>query len=94
VKVYTRLFEDFASLRKLLVGWSSILNLKLKLLTNVTVVDDAIRFVASHTAAHKTIEKANSDDRPTLDEQNSDIQGSKENRSKEQQSTTTNNPIF
>jgi hypothetical protein len=39
------------------------------LFTNVTVVDDAIRFVASHTAARKTIEKANSDDRPTLDEQ-------------------------
>jgi hypothetical protein len=40
---------------------------KLGLLTNATVVDDVIRFVASH-AAPKTTEKANSDDRVTVDE--------------------------
>jgi hypothetical protein len=56
------------------------------LLTNGTVVDDAIRFVASHTLAYATTEKANSDDRVTVDEEvvnNNDIQGSAENRSHE-----------
>jgi hypothetical protein len=60
--------------------------MRLELLTNVTVVDDAIRFVASHTVA--TTEKANSDGRVTVDEEVSnsdDIQGSEENRSYEQQ---------
>jgi hypothetical protein len=42
--------------------------MKLELLTNTTVVDDAIRFVSSHTTGHKIIEKANSDDRLTLGE--------------------------
>ena len=58
--------------------------MKLELLTNVTVVDDAIRFVASHTAALPTTEKANSDERVTVDEEVSnrnDIQRSEENRS-------------
>jgi hypothetical protein len=73
--------------------------MKLELLTNATVVDDAIRFVASH-AAPKTIEKTNSDDIVTVDEEicnSDDIQGSEENRSHEEQSgatTTTNNSIF
>jgi hypothetical protein len=39
--------------------------MKLELLTNATVVGDAIGFVASH-AAHTTTEKANSDDRVTV----------------------------
>jgi hypothetical protein len=71
--------------------------MKLELLTNATVVDDAIRFVASHTMP---TEKANSDERVTVDEEVSnsdDIQRSEENRSREQQSTakqTTNNAIF
>jgi hypothetical protein len=74
--------------------------MKLELLTNATVVDDAIRFVASHAVVPKTTEKANSDDRVTVDEKVSnsdDIQGSEENRSHEQQSTATtetNNSIF
>jgi hypothetical protein len=56
--------------------------MKLELLTNATVVNDAIRFVPSHTTAQKN-------------EENSDIQGSEENRSYKQQSTaTTNNSIF
>jgi hypothetical protein len=42
--------------------------MKLELLTNATVVDDAIRFVASHAAATAT-EKANSDDRVTVEEE-------------------------
>jgi hypothetical protein len=71
--------------------------MKLELLTNATVVDDTIKFVASH-AAHTTIERANSDDRITVDEEvcdNDDIQGSEENRNYKQQSTaTTNNSIF
>jgi hypothetical protein len=63
--------------------------MKLELLTNATVVDDAIRFVASHGAPTIT-EKANSDERVTVDEEVSnldDIQGSEENRSYEQQLT-------
>jgi hypothetical protein len=36
--------------------------MKLELLTNATVIDDAIRFVASHAALTAT-EKANSDNR-------------------------------
>lgn len=35
--------------------------MKLELLTNATVVDDAIRFVASHAVVPKTTEKANSE---------------------------------
>ena len=70
--------------------------MKLELLTNATVVDDAIRFVATHTAL--STEKANSDNRVTVDEGDSDsddIQRSEENRSYEQQATTTtNNSIF
>jgi hypothetical protein len=71
--------------------------MKLELLTNAAVVDDAIRFVASH-AAPTTTEKANSDERVTVDEEVSntdDIQGSEEARSYKQQSTeATNNSIF
>jgi hypothetical protein len=72
--------------------------MKLELLTNATVVDDAIRFVASH-AAPKITEKANSDKMVTVDEEvsnSSDIQGSEENRNIKQQSTTTttNNSTF
>jgi hypothetical protein len=52
--------------------------MKLELLTNARVVDDAIKFVASHAAAPRTIEKANSDDRLTLDEESGDNQGSEE----------------
>jgi hypothetical protein len=51
--------------------------MKLELLTNATVVDDAVRFVASHAVSTRT-EKANSDDRVTVDEEVSnsdDIQG-------------------
>jgi hypothetical protein len=74
--------------------------MKLELLTNATVVDDAIRFVASHTSASVTTEKAMSDKGVTLDKEKidrkDDIQGSEENRSHEQQSaaTKTNNSIF
>ena len=71
--------------------------MKLELLNNATVVDDAIRFVSSH-AAPTTTEKANSDGRVTVDEEISnrdDIQGSKENNShKQQTAATTNNSIF
>jgi hypothetical protein len=71
--------------------------MKLELLTNATVVDDAIRFVASYTALQPR-EKANSDERVTVGEEVSnrdDIQGSEENRSHKQHSTaTTNNSIF
>ena len=70
--------------------------MKLELLTNATVVDDAIRFVASHTAV--STEKANSDNRVTVDEEvtsRNDVQRSEEDRSHEQRSiTTTNNSIF
>jgi hypothetical protein len=71
--------------------------MKLELLTNATVVDDAIRFVALHAAP--ITEKANSDERVTVAKEVSnsdDIQGFEENRSHKQQSTTTttNNSIF
>jgi hypothetical protein len=65
----------------------------------LTVVDDAIKLVASH-AVSITREKANSDDMITVDEEVSssdDIQGSKENCSHVQQSpttATTNNSVF
>jgi hypothetical protein len=69
--------------------------MKLELLTNATVVDDAIRFVALHAA---TIKKPDSDKIVTADEEvsdSNDIQGSEESRCREQQqSTTTNNCIF
>jgi hypothetical protein len=72
--------------------------MKLELLTNATVVEDAIRFVASHAIVQKTTEKANSNERDIVDEEVSnrnDIQGSDENRSQgQQQSATTNNCIF
>jgi hypothetical protein len=74
--------------------------MKLELLTNATVVDDAIRFVTSHAAVPTITEKANSDDRVTVDEEISnrnDVQRSEENGSHEQQSTraaTTINSIF
>ena len=57
--------------------------MKLELLTNATVVDDAIRFVASHAAS---IEKANSDKIVVLAEKNH----SHEN----QESIATTNSIF
>ena len=64
---------------------------------NAAVLDDAVRFVASH-AAPKTTEKADSDDRVTIDEDVSnrnDIQGSQENSSyKKQSAARTNNSIF
>jgi hypothetical protein len=70
--------------------------MKLELLTNATVVDDAIRFVASRRVP--TTEKANSDGRVTVDEEvsnNDDIQRSEKDLSHKQQSTpTTNNSIF
>jgi hypothetical protein len=59
--------------------------------TNATVVDDAIRFVALHAVVPTITEKANSDERITVDEENisrNDIQGSVENRSDKQHSTT------
>jgi hypothetical protein len=74
--------------------------MKLELLTNATVVDDAIKFVALHTEAHTIMEKANSDERVTVDEEvsnSNDIQGSEEDHIHEKQSTattTTNNSIF
>jgi hypothetical protein len=64
--------------------------MKLELLTNVTIVNDAIRFVSSHIAS--TIEKSNSDERVTVDEEvynNDNIQGSEEDRSHEHKSATT-----
>lgn len=73
--------------------------MKIDLLTNATVVDDAIRFVASYTSA-STIEKANSVDRLTVNEEvriSDDIQGSEEDCNHEQQSTakqTTSNTIL
>jgi hypothetical protein len=73
--------------------------MKLELLTNATVVDDAIRFVASHAA---TIEKFDPDKMVTADEEvnySNDNQGSGESCSQDKQqptttTTTTNNSIF
>jgi hypothetical protein len=72
--------------------------MKLELLTNATVVDDAIRFVALHTAAPMT-EKAKPDDIPMV-KGDDDIQGSEKNVRIKQQSSesgraiVTNNCIF
>lgn len=68
--------------------------MKLELLTNATVVDDAIRFLASHAALPKTKEKANCYDRHILDGKSVDVQGSEENRNHEQQSAATSNQTF
>jgi hypothetical protein len=69
--------------------------MKLELLTNATVVDDAIRFVASHVALPKTVENANSYNSLTLNEESVDVQGTKEDRNtSQQQPTATNNSIF
>jgi hypothetical protein len=73
--------------------------MKLELLTNATVVDDVLRFVASHDATPTKTERANSDDTVTVDKENSDsndVQRSEENHSHGQQSTATksNNSIF
>jgi hypothetical protein len=53
--------------------------MKLELLTNATVVRDAIRFVASHAAT--TTERANADNSITVEGENSDLQESEENHS-------------
>jgi hypothetical protein len=58
--------------------------MKLKLLTNVTIVDDAIRFIAANAA--KTTEKADSDKMVVVDEEN--------HSNEKQQSTVTTNSIF
>jgi hypothetical protein len=69
--------------------------MKLELLTNAMVVDDAIRFVGSNAAL---IEKVSSDKPVAVDKRvriSRDAEGSEENRSHDQQqSTTTNNCIF
>lgn len=71
--------------------------MKLELLTNATVVDDAIRFVASQAAK---IEKANSDNTIVTNEEISvrnHIPGFKTYSSGKQQliaNQTTNNSIF
>jgi hypothetical protein len=57
---------------------------KLELLTNATVVDNAIRFVASHVALPKTVENANSYNSLTLKEESVDVQGTKEDRNTSQ----------
>jgi hypothetical protein len=60
-------------------------SMKLELLTNVTVVDDTIRFVASN--AVKTTEKANFGKMITVDKEvnhSSGSQGSEESCSQEQ----------
>lgn len=72
--------------------------MKLELLTNATVIDDAIRFVSSHVIA-AAIEKDNTDDRVTEDGEISDVQRSEEGHSRQQSTTgiattTTNNTIF
>jgi Trp operon repressor len=72
--------------------------MKLDLLTNATVVEDAIRFVSSRAVAAAT-ETDNADDTVTLDKEStsSDIQGSEENRSRQSTTATartTNNTIF
>lgn len=68
--------------------------MKLELLTNATVVNDAIRFVASNAAA---IEKAGLDKSAAIDKEvriRGNIQESEENRSHEQQESITNNCVF
>lgn len=59
--------------------------MKLELLTNATVVDDAIRFVASHITV-KTTEKINSDKKVTINDEN--------NYYEKQESIATTNSIF
>ncbi|MFL6470916.1 MAG: hypothetical protein ACJ71H_08705 [Nitrososphaeraceae archaeon] len=69
--------------------------MKLDLLTNVTIVDDAIRFMSTSSNHRqqqdkKEKAKANTSVELTQDKAN-DIQGaSQENKQQQQQSTTTN----
>lgn len=76
--------------------------MKLELLTNATVVEDAMRFVSSHAVAAAT-EKDNADDSVTVDKDEekiskNDIQRSEENCSRQStttaEATATNNIIF
>jgi hypothetical protein len=69
--------------------------MKLESLTNTTVVDDAIMFVASHVALPKTVENANSYNSLTLNEERVDVQGTTEDlNTSQQQPTATNNSVF
>jgi hypothetical protein len=73
--------------------------MKLESLTNTTVVDDAIMFVASHVALPKTVENANSYNSLTLNEERVDVQGTKEistplSSSRQQQTTLFSNRIL
>jgi hypothetical protein len=73
--------------------------MKLELLTNATVVDDAIRFVASHAVVPKTTEKANSDNIVTVDKDEKSIsieyiQRSEEIYRRQSPGSATNNSIF
>ena len=70
--------------------------MKLELLTNATVVDDAIRFVSSHTVA-TAIERDNAGYGVTLDkDEESDVQRSKKSHSQRstRETTTTTNTVF
>ncbi|MGB7632998.1 MAG: hypothetical protein WBL68_04685 [Nitrososphaeraceae archaeon] len=71
--------------------------MKLELLTNATVVNDAMRFVSSHTVAAKT-EKYNAQYHVTLDKDGvNDIQRAYEGHNRQQPTTwtaSTNNTIF
>jgi hypothetical protein len=58
--------------------------MKLELLTNTTVIDDAIRFVASNAA--KTMEKSDTDKMVVIDEENHNYE--------QQQSMAITNSIF
>jgi DNA-binding transcriptional regulator LsrR (DeoR family) len=60
--------------------------MKLELLTNATVVDDAIRFLASHAAEPTTTEKANSDKVVAINKKNHNHEN--------QESITTTNSVF
>jgi hypothetical protein len=70
--------------------------MKLELLTNATVVDDAIRFVASN--AVKATKKGNTDKIITEDKEfnnSNNVQGSQDSHGLQQrQPITTNNSIF
>jgi hypothetical protein len=68
--------------------------MKLDLLTNATVVDDAIRFVSDKSSIYIEPklgkEKHKVDDAVTVDKKHSnDIQGSKEEDNKQQSTTNT-----
>jgi hypothetical protein len=70
-------------------------SMKLDLLTNATVVEDAIRLVSEKSSIEPVLEKYKIDDSVTIDKNRThDIQRSEEEDNKQLQQTATTNTVF